>query len=307
MEFNPKFTNYPGTRQMSVLPSLKVSQMCSHPLIASLWVTSIGYFPQARGHMYSRANGCREHIFIVCIKGHGWCVIDGERHDLHPGQALIVPKAVPHSYGASNADPWSILWLHFDGNHAEQYVNILNSTREYVIPLGEDTLEAIPDLFEELGRALVTNFVLERMIYASQVLHYLLGRVFFFNRAFSPRPESTAIHNIDGIEVFLRKNISKTLTLDEIAEQAQMSKSHFSRVFKKHTNYSPMDYFIHLKMQHACTLLSNTQKSIREIALEAGYDDPYYFSRIFKRITRMSPTTYRQYAYSELNPLESGN
>jgi AraC-like DNA-binding protein len=56
---------------------------------------------------------------------------------------------------------------------------------------------------------------------------------------------------------------------------------------------SPMEYFIHLKIQKSCQLLFNTGVKIKDVAKEIGYDDPYYFSRLFKKLMGMSPEQYR--------------
>jgi AraC-like DNA-binding protein len=104
----------------------------------------------------------------------------------------------------------------------------------------------------------------------------------------------------------LQKNIHRTLTLSEMAEHAHLSKSHFSRLFKEQTGYSPMDYFIHLKIQHACMLLS-TRMKVREIALQVGYDDPYYFSHSFKKVVGISPVQYRSRLHGDVSDRTAGS
>ncbi|TKC57159.1 AraC family transcriptional regulator [Pedobacter hiemivivus] len=54
-----------------------------------------------------------------------------------------------------------------------------------------------------------------------------------------------------------------------------------------------MDYFIHLKMQRACQFLYANETKIKTIALDLGYEDPFYFSRVFKRYIGMSPKQYK--------------
>ena len=72
-----------------------------------------------------------------------------------------------------------------------------------------------------------------------------------------------------------------------------LSASHFSSLFRKATGMSPMDYFIHLKLQKACLLLYSSDTKIKKIAHTIGYDDPYYFSRLFKKYLNISPDQYR--------------
>ncbi|HKI69808.1 MAG TPA: helix-turn-helix transcriptional regulator, partial [Verrucomicrobiae bacterium] len=59
------------------------------------------------------------------------------------------------------------------------------------------------------------------------------------------------------------------------------------------TGCAPIDFFIRLRMQHACKLLDGTALSVKEIAAELGYEDPFYFSRTFKSVNHVAPSEYR--------------
>jgi AraC-like DNA-binding protein len=98
---------------------------------------------------------------------------------------------------------------------------------------------------------------------------------------------------IHEIILFMKSNISERLTIDDLAAQSNFCVSHFTSLFRKGTGMSPLDYFIHLKLQRACLLLHTTDNKISAIAAELGYDDPYYFSRLFKKYMKASPDHYR--------------
>ena len=66
------------------------------------------------------------------------------------------------------------------------------------------------------------------------------------------------------------------------------------RFSKKKTGLSPMDYYIKMKIQYACQLLSQSDLKIKEVAEKIGYEDPYYFSRLFKQVMNKSPKDYRK-------------
>lgn len=137
--------------------------------------------------------------------------------------------------------------------------------------------------------------MLHRLIYCVQILHHLLGCLFFNNTSFSPAQRTSRFHSVEPTLTYLRQHISDNVTLAEMAEHAGLSVSHFSFLFKQQTGYSPMDYFIHARMLHACSLLALTDKTVHEIACELGYQDPYYFSRIFKKVMGVAPREYRKY------------
>ncbi|GAB4412293.1 MAG: AraC family transcriptional regulator [Anaerolineae bacterium] len=276
-----------------VVPRPILERLRQHPLLYQLVPTDIGFFPQARYHYCARPEGTPEHILIVCVDGAGWCQIGDNRHMLTANRAVLIPKYTPHVYGADENAPWTIHWVHLVGVVADYYASLLPEG-VYTMSIDPHTTQMVVNLFRECYESFLGSFVLQRMIYISQTLHHLLGTLFFNNRAFSPTLRTSRFHNLEETRNFLRQNLHSRLTLDEMAAHARLSKSHFIRLFKEQTGYSPVDYFIHLKMQHACMLLSVTRKTVREIAWEIGYDDPYYFSRIFKKVIGMSPRRYRE-------------
>lgn len=75
--------------------------------------------------------------------------------------------------------------------------------------------------------------------------------------------------------------------------QSGISVSHFSTLFKKETGYSPLDFLIRQRLQHAARLLATTQEPIASVSAAVGYEDPFYFSRSFRKIMGCSPRTYR--------------
>jgi len=81
--------------------------------------------------------------------------------------------------------------------------------------------------------------------------------------------------------------------ITQIGYFPKASSSHFSIVFRKATGMPPIDYFINLKMQKACQLLDMDESRIKEVAHNLGYEDQYYFSRLFKKYMGISPEQYR--------------
>jgi AraC family transcriptional regulator, arabinose operon regulatory protein len=93
---------------------------------------------------------------------------------------------------------------------------------------------------------------------------------------------------------FMRENVRKRITLKEIALYVGFSPSHFSSLFQRSTGSSPLNYFIHLKIQEACHQLDFSDMKINQISIMFGYEDSLYFSRIFSKIMGFSPSDYRK-------------
>ena len=277
---------------LHVMPRPLLDDLSQHFLLQQLIITDIGWFPEARYHYRERPAGTPEHILILCVAGSGWLEVGSVRQPIQARKAVLIPRNLPHIYGASEEDPWSIHWVHLQGTVADYFFSLLPEN-VYTVPVTAELTAVLQHHFRECYDSIMGTFVQQRMIFITQTIQHLLGHLFFNNRLFSPARRSSEFHNLDSTLDYLRKNIDKPLTLQQMADHAQLSKSHFARLFKEQTDYSPVDYFIRLKLQRACMQLALTRQTIRQISLAVGYTDPYYFSRLFKKIIGKSPSQFR--------------
>jgi AraC-like DNA-binding protein len=92
---------------------------------------------------------------------------------------------------------------------------------------------------------------------------------------------------------YMMQHLNKQLQVAKLAALVNISPSHFFALFKRRTGCAPIDFFIRLRMQHACQLLDGTSLNVKEVAAVLGYDDPFYFSRTFKAVNHVAPSEYR--------------
>lgn len=100
---------------------------------------------------------------------------------------------------------------------------------------------------------------------------------------------------------YMMQHLDRPLQASDLAVIANISLSHYFALFKRVTGYGPIDFFTRLRMKRARQLLATTSLNIKEIAGELGYDDPFYFSRVFKSLNGMAPTEYRKVHLSVVN------
>jgi AraC-like DNA-binding protein len=103
----------------------------------------------------------------------------------------------------------------------------------------------------------------------------------------------------------MSNNLGAHVSIHELAAIAGMSHAYFTQQFRKLTGQSPRSYFNQQKIAKACEYLAGTDTKVENIAHLVGYEDPFYFCRLFKRITQRTPTMYRQ-SFRETTPPSSG-
>ena len=135
-------------------------------------------------------------------------------------------------------------------------------------------------LFEEIFNTLKNGYSNENLRYAFSMFHFYLGTLRYvqqYRNAGTNEAEDEGIVNV-AIH-YMKENMEKHLSLEEISTQIGYSPSHFSMLFKKQTGHRPLTYFNLLKMQQACLLLDTTDMKINQICYKIGIEDTYYFSR----------------------------
>lgn len=88
---------------------------------------------------------------------------------------------------------------------------------------------------------------------------------------------------------YLEKNFLKSPSISELARMCSVSESCFRRLFKEYAGMAPLEYILRLKLNRARLLLENGSLTVGEAAAAAGFDDPAYFSRLYKQKTGVSP------------------
>ena len=105
---------------------------------------------------------------------------------------------------------------------------------------------------------------------------------------------SHRISRVKTVLEYIEKHYQSPITLAELAEVAGMNPQYFCRAFKEVTMQSPMDYVIYYRLEHAARLLSATDMSVMDVALECGFNDCSYFIRVFKKQKNVTPNQYRK-------------
>ena len=218
--------------------------------------------------------------------GRGTLTVGGTT--VHPaaGDFYIVPAGSRHEYRSDARDPWVKCWLNLFSPLVDSLL------RGY----GLEGVILVPDA-REAGRCLAEGLRTLPHLERRQLPEFVEELVFQLIRRLARcrRPADREATCAERIAAFLKQQLTgPTPTLRRIAAEAGCSGPHAIRLFKAATGMTPVAYFLNEKLCLARELLRNTGNSVKEVAAAVGYEDPFYFSRCFKRRFGVSPREIRR-------------
>lgn len=287
-------------QKMVVVPRNIRETIKKNGLINKLYLTDIGYYPNAGNHFRHRKEGADEYILIYCLEGDGWIKLNQQTYRITPNSYFIIPAGTPHQYGSEEQNHWSIYWVHFTGTSAEtlfrkycqkQSGNNKNPAPCVVkLPFEEERIT----YFDGFISLLESGHGSEAIEYVNISLWQLLVSFIYHDYYSRIRHENSNTNIIDSATRYMQDHLGRSIRINELADHMNYSVSYLYYLFKRNTGYSPINYFNHLKIQEACKYLSFTDMSVKEISFSLGFQDPLYFSRLFKKRMNFSPTEYRE-------------
>ncbi len=241
-------------------------------------------------------------------KGRAWLHMADREIEVKPGHMYLVPTFVPHRYECDPGFGFYYMFL-YEHNHA------LQSTFDcYEFPIEVKANEAVDLLFTNycnlypqlsLPYASADDFN-RHPAYRDYALRYtqmdryakmqLQGLVLIIASYFvkhSTERKELQDKRLISVADYVKLNINRNVTLDQMADMACVTKAHLIRLFRSKMGISPLQFVIRKKIQYAQGLLLTTNMSVRQIAAEVGIDDSSYFIRIFKKHIGLTPQAYR--------------
>jgi AraC-like DNA-binding protein len=281
---------FPGER-LTILPPAVLRRANALPGCRGLCVTHTGRFDHVQGHYVRRPHGTPEHILIVCLNGAGRGHTAGAGWSLRGSEGVILPPGQPHDYAADADSPWTLIWFHFVGAWADEYVRMVGGTgRQHKFAVHD--VDVLVEAFEECHRYVVGGYTDADLVGLSTSFARLLGLCRTLQRPANARRRLAEDRVLRTIR-YMRENLGRTITLGELAGAARLSVPHYSALFKRQMSCSPVEFLTRLRLQKACERFGQSNESIAEIAYALGFADPLYFSRVFRRQMGITATEYR--------------
>lgn len=229
-------------------------------------------------------------LYIAAGKAHFH--FDGKEEIITAGHMVLYRPKEPQKYEYYGEDQTEVYWVHFTGS------NVKNLLRSYGLTDDKRVFYCGSDLeYQNHFRAMIQELQMCKDDYTEMLEIHLRQIFIMLHRYFktsSKMNNSQITEEIDKATMFFNEHYNEDIRIDEYAEAHNMSTSWFIRNFKQYTGSTPMQYILSIRIYNAEALLKNPQYNITEIANIVGYDNPLYFSRIFKKVKGLSPSEYRK-------------
>lgn len=273
--------------RLSVVPRPLVDAALARPVTRRMLVTDAGCFPRARHHGRHRPGGAEETIVIVCVAGAGWIEAGGVRTRVGSSTAIVIPGGVAHSYGADAIDPWTIWWCHVRGTDVPELTEAAGMRPDRLtVSLRE--VDRVTALLDEIAVSLAGGTTPAHLVATSGMAWRLFTQL-AVDRAL---PSEGA--PLERAMRYLEERVDGRVQVAELAAMVGVSPSHLAALFREATGGGVLAHHQALKMARARSLLDTTDLPVAEVGRRIGLDDPFYFSRQFRRMHGMSPRAYRE-------------
>ena len=229
-------------------------------------------------------------LYIASGKAHFH--FNGKEHIVTAGHMVLYRPKEPQKYEYYGEDQTEVYWVHFTGG------NVTNILRSYGLTDDKQVFYCGSSLeYKELFRNIIYELQMCKENFGEMTEMYLRQLFIMMHRYFltTLKTENARIvEEMDRATTYFSEHYSEDISIDEYAEKNHVSVSWFIRNFKHCTGITPMQYILTKRIYNAEILLQDPTYNITEIARIVGYDNPLYFSRIFKKAKGLSPSEYRK-------------
>ncbi len=255
---------------------------------AGLSVYNTGYEQCPGNHSWGPA--LRDHYLIHFVEsGHGIFMYNKTTYTLGPGDLFFVAPSQMAAYRADPQQPWSYSWVGFNGTDARRLTHMAGFSRREPV-LHTDTPHETGELLRHIAAA-SGNTAADDAAMAGHLYLFLAYLMAINHQRTALNPHQAYVANALK---FIQYNYASDIGVNDIARYVGISRSQLYRAFLQDFGVSPHTYLQKYRINEACSLLHDANLSIAEVAGSVGFNDPLYFSRVFKSIKQRTPSEYQR-------------
>lgn len=249
-----------------------------------------------------------EYEIIYVEKGEGDCLVGDSIISYSKGDLILFGSELPHSMQSPPEEgevseprvkgvniQFEKDFMHYSISQYSQFISIRN--------LLEDACRGIKFTMNRSGKIVRLLKQIPSAKGADQIILLLSllqqmatheNRKYLTTSSYVPSPSVMRNERMEKVIAYLNKHYTESVGLEEIASYTAMNPAAFCRYFKENTGKTFKEYVLDMRIGYACKLLTTSFMNISQISATCGFESPVHFNRIFKRVTGMTPSAYRE-------------
>lgn len=255
-----------------------------------LYVQEVGTLQSLEPHISKRQN-LSSYLFFVVLDGNGTVSYEQKTYTISAGNCVWLDCTRPYSHESSAENPWSLMWVHFNGTAAKAYYETFMQHGNFFL-FRPRNLILFTDTLTLLYQTQQNKSSLMELI-SNKLITDIITLCFTENRE-EHMGEYTIPEKLNQIHSYLEEHYSGKITLEKLSEQFFISKFHLCREYKKTFGSTLLSDLTAKRISQAKAMLRFSDSSVESIAQVCGFQDAGYFIKVFKKSENMTPLEYRK-------------
>jgi AraC-like DNA-binding protein len=261
-----------------------------------LWTSSVVLRRDIEQHQHNL------HEFVVCLKGAVSITINDESHQLLSGHSVFIPAQYQHSITTDKNIETKLLFACIAPPSFDNLSTPANSLYLKTLSKGgfltnnlnsssQHSTQGMQKIANELEIQPISSSPLNVCLKENLYLRLLLNHI--SNAGYEQQANAQSSLRMTNAQDWINNNYTMDITLDKVAKQVNLSRSHFARQFRQHTGFSFIEYLLKLRCDAVAKNLASSNTDITEIAFASGFSNLSHFYRHFKRRYGITPGAFR--------------
>jgi AraC family transcriptional regulator, arabinose operon regulatory protein len=250
-----------------------------------------GHFTQHKGYKTWRSGGTNDWLFIYTLDGKGRFGYRGGEFIASTGDAVFLKPHTLHDYGVeASLEHWELRWSHVHPRtHWAAYLQLPEIAPGLLhLHVEKAQRRKIEKRFADV-HTLATSGLERREDFAMNALEEVLLLLDSIN----PRARRQLDPRVVTVQTYLRQHLNERVPLEQLSKVCHLSSSRLSHLFREQVGMTPLEFLEAERLERAKRLLELTSVTVQAIAAEVGFENPFYFTRRFKKYTGLSPRDFR--------------
>lgn len=246
-------------------------------------------------HTWSITSRRLDHsVFWYVLKGNFNLSIAGIDYKVHPEELLFLPPHTEFSCSTSSSD-LRIISLNFRAEITLSPHRIWSELLRFPtqLPFQDNAITGIVQTMLDIEHGSATTKMLLLQAKLLELVAYLLEKLAASAGSISSAHIAPTDRRIQLIDAYISRQTGQLATVQDLCKLVQLSESYLRKLFMAQTGMSPLNYIHYVKMEQAKERLVRTEDRVLQIAQQLGYENPNYFSRMFKQRSGITPNEYR--------------